>query len=244
MTFDILTLFPEFFISPLREGMIHRGIEKGVLRLRIFNLRDFTVDRHRTVDDRPFGGGAGMVLKPEPIWRALTWLKKIPGPSPRIIHLTPQGRPLDQERVKELARYRRLLLICGRYEGVDERIGEHFCDEQLSIGDYVLSAGEPAALVLLDAVSRLLPDVLGSAESPKEESFEEALLEYPHYTRPRNFKGFQVPEVLLAGDHEKIRAWRRRQALVRTLKRRPAMIQETRLSPIDREILKKIKESD
>ena len=244
MTFDILTLFPGFFISPLREGMIHRGIEKGILRLRIFNLRDFTADRHRTVDDRPFGGGAGMVLKPEPIWRAMTWLKKIPGSSPRIIHLTPQGRPLDQERVKELALYPRLLLICGRYEGVDERIGEHFCDEQLSIGDYVLSAGEPAALVLLDAVSRLLPDVLGSAESPKEESFEEALLEYPHYTRPRNFKGFQVPEVLLGGDHEEIRAWRRRQALLRTLKRRPAMIQETRLSPVDRETLKKIKESE
>ena len=244
MTFDILTLFPGFFRSPLREGMIHRGIEKGILRLRIFNLRDFTADRHRTVDDRPFGGGAGMVLKPEPIWRAMTWLKKIPGSSPRIIHLTPQGRPLDQERVKELALYRRLLLICGRYEGVDERIGEHFCDEQLSIGDYVLSGGEPAALVLLDAVSRLLPDVLGSAESPKEESFEEALLEYPHYTRPRNFKGFQVPEVLLGGDHEKIRAWRRRQALLRTLKRRPAMIQETRLSPVDRETLKKIKEAE
>jgi tRNA (guanine37-N1)-methyltransferase len=244
MTFDILTLFPGFFRSPLSEGLIHRGIEKGILRLRIFNLRDFTADRHRTVDDRPFGGGAGMVLKPEPIWRAMTWLKKIPGSSPRIIHLTPQGRPLDQERVKELARYRRLLLICGRYEGVDERIGEHFCDEQLSIGDYVLSAGEPAALVLLDAVSRLLPDVLGSAESPKEESFEEALLEYPHYTRPRNFKGFQVPEVLLGGDHEKIRAWRRRQALLRTLKRRPAMLQETRLSPVDRETLKKIKESE
>lgn len=241
MIVDILTLSPGYFFSPLNEGLLHRGIEKGLIRVRIFNLRDFTSDRHRTVDDRPFGGGAGMVLKPEPVFRALTWLRELPEPSPRVIHLTPQGTPLKQSRVRELTGIPRIVLICGRYEGIDERIADFFCDEQISIGDYVLSGGEPAALVVLDSLIRLIPEVLGCADSEKEETFEEGLLEYPQYTRPRNFKGHFVPEVLISGDHDKIRAWRRRQSLIKTLKRRPSLIEEDRLNPEDQEILRSLK---
>jgi tRNA (guanine37-N1)-methyltransferase len=242
MIIDILTLFPGFFVSPLTEGIACRGIEKGRIKVRIFNLRDFAADRHRTVDDRPFGGGAGMILKPDPIVRALHLLKGLPGPTPWVILLTPQGIPLKQARVKELVdSSRRLILICGRYEGVDDRIGDFFCDEQMSIGDYVLGGGEPAALVVLDAVIRLIPEVMGCADSGKEESFEEDLLEYPQYTRPREFKGYRVPDVLFSGDHEKIRAWRRRQAMNRTLKRRPNLIREDRLSPDDLVVLKSLK---
>ncbi|MBI4767357.1 MAG: tRNA (guanosine(37)-N1)-methyltransferase TrmD [Deltaproteobacteria bacterium] len=243
MIIDILTLFPGHFFSPLNEGILQRGIEKGRAQIRIFNLRDFAGDRHRTVDDRPFGGGAGMILKPEPIDRALTWLKGLPEPVPRVILLTPQGTPLKQSRVKELLLHPRIILICGKYEGVDERIAEFFCDEQISIGDYVLSGGEPAALVLLDAVVRLIPEVMGCPDSGKEESFEEGLLEYPQYTRPRNFKGHLVPEILFSGDHEKVRAWRRRQSLEKTVKRRPNLIDHERLSPEDREIIKKFEEN-
>jgi tRNA (guanine37-N1)-methyltransferase len=238
MIIDILTLFPGHFFSPLQEGILYRGIEKGRVQLRIFNLRDFAGDRHRTVDDRPFGGGAGMVLKPEPIDRALSWLKGLPGPLPRIILLTPQGIPLKQSRVKELVHCPRIILICGRYEGVDERIADFFCDEQISIGDYVLSGGEPAALVLLDSLIRLIPEVMGCSDSGKEESFEEGLLEYPQYTRPRNFKGYGVPEILFSGDHEKIRAWRRRQSLEKTIKRRPNLMDKERLSPEDQSLLR------
>jgi tRNA (guanine37-N1)-methyltransferase len=240
MIVDILTLFPGHFFSPLREGILHRGIEKGRVQIRIFNLRDFAGDRHRTVDDRPFGGGAGMVLKPEPIGRALTWLMGLPGPLPRVILLTPKGTPLKQSRVKELLLCPRMILICGKYEGVDERIADFFCDEQISIGDYVLSGGEPAALVLLDTLIRLIPDVMGCPDSGKEESFEEGLLEYPQYTRPRNYKGHLVPEILFSGDHEKIRAWRRHQSLEKTIKRRPNLIDKERLSTEDREIIKKL----
>jgi tRNA (guanine37-N1)-methyltransferase len=238
MIVDILTLFPGLFFSPLREGILHRGVEKGRVRIRIFNLRDFAGDRHRTVDDRPFGGGAGMVLKPEPIYRALTWLKGLPEPYPRVILLTPQGTPLKQSRVKELVLCPRIILICGRYEGIDERIADFFCDEQISIGDYVLSGGEPAALVLLDSLIRLVPEVMGCSDSGKEESFEQGLLEYPQYTRPQTFKGHGVPEILFSGDHEKIRTWRRRQSLGKTLKRRPNLIDEERLSLEEREIVR------
>jgi len=240
MIVDILTLFPGHFISPLREAILHRGLENGLAQVRIFNLRDFACDRHRTVDDRPFGGGAGMVLKPDPICRALTWLKGLPGPRPWVILLTPQGTPLKQSRVKELVLCPRIILICGRYEGVDERIADFFCDEQLSIGDYVLSGGEPAALVLLDALIRLIPEVMGCADSVKEESFEEGLLEYPQYTRPRNFQGHGVPEILCSGDHKKIQTWRRRQSLAKTLKRRPNLFEDERLRPEDRKILKSL----
>ena len=194
MVIDILTLSPGYFASPLQEGMIRRGIEKGLVRVRIFNLREFTLDRHRTVDDRPFGGGPGMVLKPEPIVRALTFLQGIPPGRPYSILLTPRGRPLDQGLLKKIAAQGRLVLICGRYEGVDERVGAYYCQDQISIGDYVLSGGEPAALVMLDGVVRLIPEVLGSPESIDQESYEDHLLEYPQYTRPGNFENHQVPD--------------------------------------------------
>lgn len=242
MIVDIITLFPGFFLSPLRESLLCRGIEEGKVRIRIFNLRDFAVDRHRTVDDRPFGGGAGMVLKPEPLWRALHWLKGLPDPQPGIILLTPQGAPLNQARVKALTECSRIVLVCGRYEGVDERIADHFCDDRISVGDYVLSGGEPAALVVLDAMARLVPEVMGCADSGREESFEGGLLEYPQYTRPRHFMGHDVPAILFSGDHEKIRTWRKRQALIKTARHRPDLLAEDRLGPEDREVLRTLKE--
>jgi tRNA (guanine37-N1)-methyltransferase len=242
MIVDILTLFPGYFSSPIKEGNLNRGVDQGRVQIRIFNLRDFSTDRHRTVDDRPFGGGAGMILKPEPICRALTWLKGLSGPPPWVILFSPQGTPLKQSRIKELIQTPRITLICGKYEGIDERIADFFCDEQLSIGDYILSGGEAAALVLLDTLVRLVPGVMGSPDSGKEESFEIGLLEYPQYTRPRNFKGHEVPDVLLSGDHERIRDWRHRRSLERTLRRRPNLIQQNRLSPEDRKILESFKE--
>lgn len=240
MVVDILTLSPAYFASPLREGLIGRGIRGGAIRVRIFNLREFSSDRHRTVDDRPFGGGAGMVLKPEPIARALDFLRQVPPGPPHVVLMTPRGRPLDQELVKAFSAKRRLALICGRYEGVDERIGAFYCHDQLSIGDYVLSGGEPAALVLLDAVVRLQPRVLGSPESKVEESYEDGLLEYPHYTRPRVFEGHTVPEVLLTGDHERVRRWRRRQALLRTREIRPGLLREEDLDPEELQFIREI----
>jgi tRNA (guanine37-N1)-methyltransferase len=242
MIVDIITLFPGFFLSPLRESILNRGIEEGKVQIRIFNLRDFAADRHRTVDDRPFGGGAGMILKPEPLWRALHWLNGLPDPHPRTILLTPQGVPLNQARVKALAECPRIILVCGRYEGVDERIADHFCDDQISVGDYVLSGGEPAALIVLDGIARLIPEMMGCADSGKEESFEDGLLEYPQYTRPRHFKGYDVPAVLCSGDHEKIRAWRQRQALIKTARRRPDLLGEDRLSPEKRKLLRALNE--
>jgi tRNA (guanine37-N1)-methyltransferase len=244
MIVDILTLFPEFFLSPLQESILSRGIEEGKIRIRIFNLRDFATDRHRTVDDRPYGGGAGMILKPEPLRRALDWLKGLPEPHPRVILLTPQGNPLNQARVKELADRPRIVLICGRYEGVDERIADFYCNDQISVGDYVLSGGEPAALVLLDAMARLVPEVMGCAASGKEESFEQGLLEYPQYTRPRQFEGHEVPAVLFSGDHKKIQAWRHRQSLIKTIRRRPDLIIGDRLSSEEQEILQELKEQE
>ena len=241
MVVDILTLSPSFFASPLREGMISRGLDKGLIRVRIFQLRDFTTDRHRTVDDRPFGGGAGMVLKPEPIARALDFLCRVPPGVPQVVLLSPRGRPLDQALVQRLSAQKRLILICGRYEGVDERIADTRCHEQISIGDYVLSGGEPAALTLLDAVVRLQPEVLGSPDSQTEESYEDGLLEYPQYTRPRIFEGRSVPEVLLTGHHAQVRHWRRREALAWTWKTRPELIREEKLAPEDLKIIEALK---
>ncbi|HMK64416.1 MAG TPA: tRNA (guanosine(37)-N1)-methyltransferase TrmD [Thermodesulfobacteriota bacterium] len=244
MIVDILTLFPGFFLSPLQESILSRGIEEGRIRIRIFNLRDFATDRHRTVDDRPYGGGAGMILRPEPLKRALIWLSGLAEPSPRVILLTPQGTPLNQTKVKALAAYQRILLICGRYEGVDERIADFYCNDQISIGDYVLSGGEPAALVVLDALGRLVPEVMGCAESSKEESFEGGLLEYPQYTRPRQFDGHEVPPILFSGDHKKIQHWRHRQALIKTVRRRPDLIAESRLDAEDQAILRDLEGQD
>jgi tRNA (guanine37-N1)-methyltransferase len=243
MVIDILTLSPGYFASPLQEGMIHRGIEKGLVRVRIFNLREFTLDRHRTVDDRPFGGGPGMVLKPEPIVRALTFLQGIPPGRPYSILLTPRGRPLDQGILKKIMAQGRLVLICGRYEGVDERVGVYYCQDQISIGDYVLSGGEPAALVLLDGVVRLIPEVLGSSESIEQESYEDHLLEYPQYTRPGNFETHKVPDILLTGNHAQIRRWRREESLAGTRAVRPELLGKALLKVEDWEFLALAKET-
>jgi tRNA (guanine37-N1)-methyltransferase len=217
---EVLTLFPELFPGPLSSGVTGRGLAAGLVTLRTHNLRDYTHDRHRQVDDIPYGGGAGMVLKPEPIFEAVR-AREGTGP---VILLSPQGERLTQGLVRELAAHSDLYLICGRYEGVDERVSAHLVDREVSIGDYVLSGGEVPALVLIDAVSRLVTGVLGSEDSPKDESFAEKLLEYPHYTRPAVFEGHQVPEVLLSGHHAQIESWRRAQAAERTRRRRPDLL--------------------
>jgi tRNA (guanine37-N1)-methyltransferase len=217
---EILTLFPETFPGPLSAGVTGRGLAGGLVTLRVHNLRDYTHDRHRQVDDVPYGGGAGMVLKPEPIFEAV---RARAGNGP-VILLTPQGELLNQGLVRELARHDDLYLICGRYEGVDERVATHLVDKEISIGDYVLTGGELPAMVVIDAVSRLVAGVLGSEESPKDESFDQHLLEYPHYTRPAEFEGHPVPEVLRSGHHAEIERWRRAQAAERTRRRRPDLL--------------------
>lgn len=220
MKIEILTLFPELFPGPLSSGVTGRGLAAGLVTLRMHNLRDYTHDRHRQVDDIPYGGGAGMVLKPEPIFEAVR-AREGTGP---VILLSPQGERLTQGLVRELAGNADLYLICGRYEGVDERVSVHLVDRELSIGDYVLTGGELPAMVLIDAVSRLVTGVLGSEESPLDESFAETLLEYPHYTRPAVFEGHPVPQVLLSGHHAEIERWRRAQAAERTRRRRPDLL--------------------
>jgi tRNA (guanine37-N1)-methyltransferase len=218
----VLTLFPELFPGPLASGVTGRGMTAGLVSLQIHNLRDYTHDRHRQVDDMPYGGGAGMVLKPEPIFEAVR-ARKGNGP---IILLSPQGEPLNQALVRELASHDDLYLVCGRYEGVDERVAAHLVNREISIGDYILTGGELPAMVIIDAVSRLVTGVLGSAESPNDESFAEQLLEYPHYTRPPLFEGHAVPEVLLSGHHAEIERWRRDQAAERTRRRRPDLLRD------------------
>ena len=220
MNIEILTLFPEMFPGPLSAGVTGRGLAIGLVTLQVHNLRDYTHDRHRQVDDVPYGGGAGMVLKPEPIFEAV---RARAGKGP-IILLTPSGEVLNQGLVRELAGQDDLYLICGRYEGVDERVASHLVDKEISIGDYVLTGGELPAMVVIDAVSRLVTGVLGSEESPKYESFDQHLLEYPHYTRPAEFEGHSVPEVLRSGHHAEIERWRRAQATERTRRRRPDLL--------------------
>lgn len=222
MIIEVLTLFPEMFPGPLSAGVTGRGLTSGLVTLRVHNLRDYTHDRHRQVDDVPYGGGAGMVLKPEPIFEAV---RARTGKGP-VILLTPQGKLLNQGVVRELASHDDLYLICGRYEGVDERVAAHLVDREISIGDYVLTGGELPAMVLIDAVSRLVTGVLGSEESPKDESFDQHLLEYPHYTRPAEFEGHAVPEVLRSGHHAEIERWRRAQAAERTRRRRPDLFDQ------------------
>lgn len=239
MLFDVVTLFPDFFQSPLEEGVIHRAISQGIVRVRTTNPRDFATDRHRTVDDRPYGGGDGMVMKPEPLYAAVEHLKA-GGEAGPVILLSPRGELLDQERAQALARFPRIILVCGRYEGVDERFLECCVDRELSIGDYILTGGEIAALVVIDTVSRLIPGVLGSETSAKEESFADGLLEYPQYTRPPVFAGRKVPEVLLSGDHARIAGWRRREALRITLERRPELLRSARLTPEDLKELRRL----
>ncbi len=222
MKIDVLTLFPGMFPGPLDESIIKRACESGRLRLGIRDLRDYTHDRHRKVDDRPFGGGPGMLMKPEPLFEAVEALR---GEKTHVILTSPAGRPFRQEIAQELAGEEHLLLVCGSYEGFDERVRECLADDELSIGDYVLTNGALPAMVIIDSVTRLLPGVLGDDESSVDESFSDGLLEYPQYTRPAEFRGMSVPEVLLSGDHAAIERWRREQARMRTGQRRPDLLE-------------------
>ena len=223
MRIDVLTLFPGMFTGPLDESILRRARQSGRLDLRIHNLRDWTHDKHRTVDDRPFGGGPGMLLKPEPIFEAVESLRT---ENSRVILLSPAGRLFRQEIARELAKESHLILICGSYEGVDERVRTHLIDDELSIGDYVLTSGALPAMVIIDAVTRLLPGVLGDEQSAEEESFSNGLLEYPQYTRPAEYRGMRVPEILLSGNHEEIAKWRLQQAIERTRQRRPDLYEK------------------
>ena len=223
MRIDVITIFPPLLAGAFEHSIIKRARDRGIVELRVHDLRDYTDDRHRTVDDYPYGGGAGMVMKPEPWFRAVESLRTH-GDSARAILLTPQGQRLDQAVAQRLAEEDRLIVLCGRYEGVDERVREHLVDEEISIGDYVLSGGEPAAVVLVDSLVRLLPGALGSPQSTVEESFSEGLLEYPQYTRPPEFRGWRVPDVLLSGDHGAVERWRRERRIERTRDRRPDLM--------------------
>ena len=243
MRFDIITLFPSMFKSPFEESIIKRALQKKLIEIHLHNLRDFATDAHRTTDDAPFGGGAGMVMKVEPIYRALNYIKEKTGKKARVILLSPQGRTFNQEVALELAKEENIILICGRYEGVDERVREHLVDDEISIGDYVLSGGEIAAMVIVDTVARLIPGVLGNESSIKEDSFYRGLLDYPQYTRPAEFMGWKVPQVLRSGNHKKIREWRIKKMLEKTLERRPDLLKKAKLSPEERKYLEEIKKS-
>jgi tRNA (guanine37-N1)-methyltransferase len=240
MRFDILTLFPKMFSSPFDEGILKRAQKKGLIDIGIHNIRDFALDKHHTTDDYPYGGGQGMVMKAEPIIRSIEKVKS-PKNDSKVILMTPQGRRLDQGCTIRMSKLRHLIIVCGRYEGVDERVRK-YVDDEISIGDYIISGGELAAMVLVDAVSRMIPGVLGNSESIDDESFCNFLLEYPQYTRPREHKGLNVPEELLSGNHQRINNWRHFQSLKRTLERRPDLLEETELSSKDIRILSEIKE--
>jgi len=227
LRFDIVSIFPGMFESPFDDGIIQRAREEGLLDLRVHDLRDYSLNKHRKVDDTPFGGGVGMVMNVEPIARVVAAIKK-EVPETRTILLSPGGRPFDQEKAWELSRLPSLTLICGRYEGIDERVRLHFVDEEISIGDYILTGGEIPAMVLVEAISRLVPGVLGDPESIVEESFAGDLLEYPQYTRPRDYQGFKVPEILVSGDHKKIRDWQKAEALKKTARVRPDLLKKNK----------------
>lgn len=233
--FSVLTLFPEIFASPLKVSILGRAIEGGKICVDIINLRDFAKGRHKVVDDKPFGGGKGMLIKPEPVIDAINSIKST-SPGAWVILLSPYGLTFNQEVAKSLSKKNHLLLVCGHYEGIDERV-RHFIDEEISLGDFVLTGGEVAALAIIDAVSRLVPNVLGSYSSLEEESFSNGILEYPQYTRPREYKGYKVPEVLLSGHHKRIKEWRRKQALLRTLILRPDLLEKARLEKEDIDFL-------
>jgi tRNA (guanine37-N1)-methyltransferase len=219
-----VTIFPDFFGDPLKYGVVGKAIEAGKVEVRVHNLRDWTYDRHRTVDDRPFGGGEGMLMKPQPLFEAVESIWPERGPGRRVILLSAQGRLFDQAVARELSGFEELLLICGRYEGVDERVVEHLADDELSVGDYVLSGGELAACVVIDCVSRLVAGVLGNEASSVRESFTEGILDCPQWTRPADFRGWKAPEVLLNGNHAEIEKWRRQAALEKTARRRPDLL--------------------
>lgn len=245
MRIDILSLFPQIFKEPFNTGIFQRAVANGLIEVNICNIRDYTHDKHHIVDDYPYGGGAGMVLKPEPIFEAVEQIKKEAATEEEelpIILLTPQGRPFSQTIARELSHYRHLILICGHYEGIDERVHQHLATDEISIGDYVLSGGEPAAMVVVDAVVRLLPGVLGSEDSLKDDSHTDGLLEYPQYTRPAVFGEWTVPDVLLSGNHAQIARWRREQAIIRTLKRRPELLDKAKLNSEERQLVNLVTE--
>jgi tRNA (guanine37-N1)-methyltransferase len=237
MRIDVLTIFPEMLHSPLEYSILKRARDAGKLEVRAVDLRDYTTDRHRQVDDAPYGGGPGMVMKPEPLFAAVEALSAEPPPPDRVVLLTPLGRRFEQKTAAELAEARRLVMICGRYEGIDERVHRHLVTDEISIGDYVLTGGELAALVVIDAVARLLPGVLGKEESSASETFSEPLLEYPQYTRPPEFRGWQVPGVLLSGNHQAVERWRREQSLWRTLEWRRDLFRRHELTLEDLKIM-------
>lgn len=244
MQFEVFTLLPEVFPPYLESSILQRARQRGLIDVRIHNIRDYTHDRHHTTDDTPYGGGGGMVMKPEPVFEAV---ETVLGPQPRsvpVILLTPQGRVFTQRVAEELYGYEQIALLCGRYEGVDERIREHLVTDEISVGDYVLTGGELPALLIIDAVSRLLPGVLGDPTGAQDDSHSMGLLEYPHYTKPSEFRGWKVPEVLLSGDHGKIETWRREQALQRTLKKRPDMLEKAELSEKDKKFIEGLKSKD
>ncbi|GAB4338546.1 MAG: tRNA (guanosine(37)-N1)-methyltransferase TrmD [Desulfobulbaceae bacterium] len=238
MLFDILTIFPELFDSPLREGILRRAIGSGRITVRTHDIRDWATDRHRMTDDRPFGGGEGMVMKPEPLFAALEDVRR-EGERGRVILLTPRGRTYDQRMAEGFAECGRLILVCGRYEGVDERFTRSCVDEEVSIGDYVLTGGELAAMVIVDSVTRLLPGVLGSEDSARNDTFSRGLLKHPQYTRPREFRGMEVPEVLLSGDHAEIERYRFLESVRETLARRPELLRDVEFGKTELKLLRK-----
>jgi tRNA (guanine37-N1)-methyltransferase len=244
LNFEVLTLFPGMLEGPLNESILKRGREKGLLNVVVRNIRDYTEDKHRTADDSPYGGGAGMVLKPEPILKAFEAIKaEHPGEKFLSILLSPQGRLLDQQRAEQLSEEKRtIVLLCGHYEAIDERVIDALVDEELSIGDYVLTGGELAALVVIDAATRLLPGVLGDEESAYRDSFGDGLLDHPHYTRPAEILGRKVPDVLLGGNHAAIEKWRRRESLKATFRKRPELLETADLDDEDRKMLAEWKE--
>lgn len=242
MLIDIISLFPEMFAGPFGHSIIKRAREAGKLEINVVNPRDFTTDKHHIVDDYPFGGGSGMVMKPEPLFAAVEHvLEHSPFKHRRVILMCPSGNRFDQEKARQLAQYEQLVFVCGHYEGIDERVRQHLVDEAVSIGDFVLTGGELAAMVIVDAVSRMIPGVLGAADGAQQDSFYSGLLEYPQYTRPREFRGWCVPDILLSGDHAKIDKWRQIQSLKKTMECRPDLLENIQLSPEEASLLAQLK---
>jgi tRNA (guanine37-N1)-methyltransferase len=241
INFDILSIFPEMFASPLNFSLLKKAQDKGIINISLHDIRNWADDKHKMTDDSPYGGGCGMVMKLEPVEKALSSIRKKYKGNSTVILMTPQGEVFNQKIAEELSKKKRIIIICGRYEGVDERIREHLVDREISIGDYILTGGEIAALVLVDAVSRLLPDFLGNPESKLCESFSQNLLEYPQYTRPADYKGWEVPDVLISGNHAEIERWRKKESLRKTFKRRPDLLKKVKLSAEDKKNLDKIK---
>jgi tRNA (guanine37-N1)-methyltransferase len=242
MKVDVLTLFPEMMDGVFNSSILGKAQEKGIVSLNAINFREYSGSKHGTVDDTPYGGGGGMVLKPEPIFSAVEDLLSRTSSSPRVILMCPQGETFTQQKAEELSAEEHLIFICGHYEGYDERIREHLVTDELSIGDYVLTGGELPAMVAIDSIVRLLPGVLGNETSAVTDSFSTGLLEYPHYTRPAEFRGWKVPDVLLSGHHANIELWRREQALKRTLQRRPDMLDQVELTEQDRKVIKRLRQ--